>query len=90
MTHPSQVSPLGQDTGLPSQVTGISLPSLPRKLHVPGGSALTSVGPAGRGACHLWNHQLINFFKLISQGKFHNYICLHQPELGRQEDPAMR
>lgn len=76
--------------GLPSQLTGVPLPSLPRKLDVSGGSALTSVGPAGRGARHLRNHQLINFFKLISQAKFHNYICLHQPELGRQEDPAMR
>ena len=49
-----------------------------------------SLGLAGRGDCHLWNHQLINFFKLISQAKFHNYIYLHQPELGRQEDPTIR
>ena len=80
------MSPLSQDIGLPSQVSGVPLPGLP----ISGGSALTSAGPAGRGARHLRNRQLINFFKLISQAKFHNYICLHQPELGRQDDPAMR
>lgn len=85
MTPTSQVSPLSQDTGLPSQVTGVPLPGLPTS----GGSALTSAGPAGRGARHLRNRQLINFFKLISQAKFHNYICHHQPELGGQDDPAV-
>lgn len=76
--------------GLPNRVTGVPLPSLPRKQHVSGRSALTSLGLVGRGAFHLRNYQLINFFKLISQAKFHNYIYLHQPALGRPEDPAMR
>lgn len=92
LTNPFQVPTLGHNTSLCFLPRCASAarpraaqpahwgpsPSLPRKLHVLGGSALMSVGLAGYGACYLWNCQLINFFELIFQAKFHNYICLIQ------------